>query len=193
MRHLAMSTRWPRISSLALGILLLAACPVSALDGITPQQACAQAVMTAYNYLSFVGNYTGQDFCQNPLKVDSINAAFTVHCSPRDVQTSVHLLDTFCQHHALPASDWVYDPIKVSQLKVVEFGDFRRKFDRLSEPVMISEAFYDRSFRTLVCTSCSRRGFKTSELANLYLQNGWRNTFEAHRSYRYASSIYPFR
>ncbi|KAH8646640.1 hypothetical protein BX600DRAFT_555619 [Xylariales sp. PMI_506] len=157
---------WPAIVLLAL----LGASSVSALATKSPE-SCAEGVIGAYNYITFAGNYTGPDYCQNQLKVDSINAAFRVHCSPQHLQASIDVIDKICEGQVLPVSEWVSDPSEVAKLRVVDYGEFRRKIDRLTEPVMISETFYDRAFRTI---------------------HGWRNTVEAHQVFSVFQSVFWF-
>jgi hypothetical protein len=142
-----------RLAWLARALVIAGLVPQSvivAAQRTRPHDGCAEAILGAYNYLTFAGNYTGPDYCQNQLKVDSINAAFRVYCLEADLEASVVHLDTLCQHQVAPISEWVYDPAEVTKLRVVEFGEYRRKFDKVPVAVMISAAFYDRSYRTLV-------------------------------------------
>ena len=144
-RNLAMHGRRPLPAILPW----LLACS-SAASKTADLQECAGAVQLAYNYLTFAGNNTGPDYCSNQLKVDSIHASFTLRCDSRDLQVSVDLLNSYCADQALPPSTWVSDPAKVAELRVVEYGEYARKVDKITEPVLVSEAFHDRARRTLV-------------------------------------------
>lgn len=128
-----------------------------ALAGIVPSnQRCVVAVYTAYNYLAFAGPWETiwSSRCRNPLEVTSIYAASETYCPPAELPPGAALLESLCQELAhtdiIPreqvAENLTDDAIK--HMKVVESGEVLRR-KPLSEAVLISPGYFERTFRTV--------------------------------------------
>lgn len=124
-------------------------------------ERCVTAVYTALNYLSFEGEPTTglwQTRCQNCLKVTSIYAAAEIYCEEEERIAGVAQLDNLCRSSAnveLSPRQTVAENLteeKIKQMDIVEFQEIPRT-DVLGSPVLISPAYYDRVFRTIVRVS----------------------------------------
>lgn len=121
-------------------------------------ERCVTAAYTALNYLSFEGeSRTGfwQTRCQNRLKVTSIYAAAEIYCNEDEKIAGFAQLDELCRTSAnielLPRQTVAENLTeeKIKQMKIVDFYAVPRD-EVLNSPVLISSAYYDRVFRTIV-------------------------------------------
>jgi hypothetical protein len=142
----------------SLAVVTLLAPTVYTASIIPKNERCVTAVYTALNSLSFVGEPTVGLWpirCQNQLKVTSIYAGAEVYCDEDERAAGFAQLNALCQESAnfgfLPrqnvAENLTEDNIK--QMRRVEFGEVARHED-LDYPVLVSWAYFDRTFRTIV-------------------------------------------
>lgn len=96
-----------------------------------------------------------QTRCQNRLKVTSIYAAAEVYCDEDERKAGFAQLDKSCRSSAnvelLPRKTVVENLTeeKIKQMEIVEYLAIPRS-EVLGSPVLISSAYYDRVFRTIV-------------------------------------------
>ncbi|GIK05003.1 hypothetical protein Aspvir_009102 [Aspergillus viridinutans] len=124
---------------------------------IPPNERCVTAVYTAYDYISFSGHPNKGLWaprCQNRLRVLSIYAASTVYCSDAERETGLALLEAQCREyagvHLIPREEFaanLSDEV-ISRMRVVEFRELPKK-EIVDTPILISESYYSRVFRTI--------------------------------------------
>lgn len=137
-------------------LLWLFLLPLARTETVPSNQRCVVAVYTAYNYLTFAGPWETlwSSRCQNPLEIISIYAASDTYCPPGEIAPGIALLDSLCQELAQTdiisreqlADNLTDDAIK--RMKVVEYGELPRR-EALDEAVLISPAYFERTFRTV--------------------------------------------
>lgn len=140
---------------LAMWMLWLFLVPAVLCEYIPLDQRCVTAVFTAYNYLTFTGSVGFWDSrCQNPLKVTSVYAASGTYCDPDEQTAGFALFAAYCHQFGrtdlLPrdalAENLTDDAIK--QMNLVEYGVIP-KHQPLYVPVMISQEYFKRTYRTI--------------------------------------------
>jgi ferric-chelate reductase len=132
-------------------------------------ERCVTATYTALNYLSFAGETTTgfwQTRCQNRLKVTSIYAAAEVYCDEDERIAGFAQLDELCRSSAnieLLPRQTVAENLTKEKIKQMEIVDFlgTPRDEVLDSPVLISSAYYDRVFRTIVRDIAIHTGGKT--------------------------------
>ncbi|KAF7125674.1 hypothetical protein CNMCM5793_001913 [Aspergillus hiratsukae] len=129
-----------------------------ALSQITPpNERCVTAVYTAYDYISFAGlpnKGLWEPRCRNRLRVLSIYAASTVHCSNAERLAGFAQLEAQCRDHAgvrlIPREEFAANLTDgaINRMRVVEFRELPKK-ENVDIPILISELYYSRVFRTI--------------------------------------------
>lgn len=139
-------------------IVTLLAQRLYAASFIPKNERCVTAVYTALNYISFTGEPTAglwQSRCQNRLKVTSIYAAADIYCEDDERLSGFAQLNRLCREKAnieLLSRQTVAENLtdeRIRHMKVVEFHEIPRS-ELLDYLVMVSPAYYDRTFRTIV-------------------------------------------
>lgn len=141
--------------SAAMWLLWFFLIPSVLCEYISLDRRCVTAVFTAYNYLTFSGPVGFWDSrCQNPLKVTSIYAASDIYCRPDERTAGFALFASYCHQFGQTdlllrdqlAANLTDDAIQ--QMKVVEYGVIP-KHQPLDAPVLISQNYFKRTFRTI--------------------------------------------
>lgn len=147
---------------------------VHAASILPKNERCVTAAYTALNYLSFEGEPTTgfwQTRCQNCLKVTSIYAAAEIYCNEDEKTAGFAQLDALCRSSAnielLPRHTVAENLTeeKIKHLEVVDFWTPPRD-EIFGSPVLISSAYYDRVFRTIVRDIAIHNGGKLGYYAN---------------------------
>ncbi|KAH8693940.1 putative plasma membrane ferric-chelate reductase [Talaromyces proteolyticus] len=130
---------------------------VRAASVISENERCVTAVYTGLDYVSFAGEPAyglWENRCQNPLKVASIYAAAEKYCGETEQTAGFAKLDIFCLDLAymkfLPRENVAENLTKesVEMMRVVRFQEVSRS-ERINYPVLLSPAYFDRTFRTI--------------------------------------------
>lgn len=142
--------------------LLLAVCLltkfVSSANIIPKNERCVTAVYTALGYVSFTGEPAVGMWnirCQNSLMVTSVYAATEKYCEKDEQSAGLGQLNSYCQrltHRQLLPRKNVAENLtdeNVREMRVVEFQELSRS-DKVDYPVLVSAAFYGRTFNTIV-------------------------------------------
>jgi ferric-chelate reductase len=125
---------------------------------IPPNERCVTAVYTAYDYISFSGQPSKGLWaprCRNRLRVLSIYTASTVYCSDAERETGFAQLEDQCREYAgvdlVPLEEFAANLTDeaISRMRVVEFRELPKR-ETVDTPILISELYYNRVFRTIV-------------------------------------------
>lgn len=153
---------------LALWLQLL----VSVTSATPPNEQCVTAVYTAYGYIGFAG-FPAKGFwntrCQNALEVTSIYAACEVYCSPAERTAGLVGLAAYCREYAgvdlIPREQLAENLTEdaIHRMRIVEYRELPKK-GAVDDPVLISEAFYQVTFRTLVSAAPVNHGGRQDPL-----------------------------
>ncbi|OKL56851.1 hypothetical protein UA08_07987 [Talaromyces atroroseus] len=142
----------------SLAVVTLLAPTVYTANIIPKNERCVTAVYTALNYVSFIGEPKAGLWlarCQNSLKVTSIYAGAEIYCDEKERAAGFAQLNTLCQESAnvglIPRQNVAENLTKesIEQMRRVEFGEVPRN-GQLDYPVLLSTAYYNRTFRTIV-------------------------------------------
>ena len=127
-------------------------------DTLQPKnQWCLNSVSTSYNYLTFTGAGYGSwagPKCQNHKRIISTYASGKVFCSDPEIVAGFERIREDCRHNEMEFPDWRKVVENVSDedirgMRVVEFGEIP-SMENVTEPVILSRAFFDRVDATLV-------------------------------------------
>lgn len=144
---------------LHLALQALALCSQLAFAEFLPEnERCVTAVYSALNYITFAGSSSMKGWearCRNPLEVISIYAASQVYCREEEHTAGIVQLEGLCRElggvELLPRkqveSNLTDDAIR--KMRVVEYLEIPY-FEVVETPVLISQPYYDRMFRTIV-------------------------------------------
>lgn len=146
---------WP--SSVVLLLCLLARPSWS--QAIPKNQICVSAVQQAYSAVIFEGpGYTDYytTSCLNTLRITSIYAASTIYCDHDDIAPGFSGLNKNCEAYGgftmLPLSSVVGDLTEEDIKNMPVFNsDEVDPTANISEPFIISQSWFDVTFRTTVC------------------------------------------
>ena len=125
---------------------------------IPPDERCVTAIYNAYDYISFAGSPPAGFWgtrCLNPLKVTSIYASTEVHCSSSAQAAGLSQLATLCRqvaHLELIPRDKLATNLtsdQIQRMRVVDYEEISRH-QRIDAPVILSSAYYSRTFQTIV-------------------------------------------
>jgi hypothetical protein len=127
-------------------------------------------VYTALGYVSFTGEPAVGAWnirCHNPLMVTSIYAAAEEYCGGKEQTAGFVQLNSYCEkltHTGLLPRENVAENLtdeNVRKMRVVEFQELSRTI-KTDCPVLVSPAYYGRTFNTIVRNNCCCRRRKTS-------------------------------
>ena len=151
----------PHLFLWSLHLTILGYCTNLSIARSIPREGrCVTAVCTALNYVSFsaVPNTGYWDtICHNPLKVTSIYAASETYCRGNDLAFGLCELEKACRdsgHNLLPrkalGENLTHEALQ--RMRKVDYLEVPR-MEFLNEPVLVSQSYFDRVFRTIVSDS----------------------------------------
>lgn len=141
--------------------LLLVACAQGVWADVSRDERCVTAVYSAYNYISFAGippKPMWHSRCRNTLKVTSIYAASEIYCNEHERAVGLAQLADQCRefsHEELLSRDEVAGNLTedaVRNMRRVEYLELDRA-DPTDVPVLLSPAYYELMFNTIVRSS----------------------------------------
>jgi hypothetical protein len=119
---------------------------------------CLNSVSVSYNYITFSGEgyniYNGPK-CLNPLRTISTYASGKAFCTEKEVEIGFEKIRRDCEKDELEFLDWRHVVANVTndditRMRVVDFDEIPTG-KNVTEPVRLSEAFFQRVDNTLVC------------------------------------------
>ncbi|KAE8372399.1 ferric reductase like transmembrane component-domain-containing protein [Aspergillus bertholletiae] len=141
-------------------LLLLVLHTSVAYSKVSPvNERCVTAVYTACGYIPFATppeaarGFWGSR-CQNPWTVTSIYAAADVYCNPSERTAGFTQLQSSCQQFGnvdlIPRDTLAANLTEgaVDRMRIVDYGEIPRS-EPVDYPVLLSESFFHRTFRTI--------------------------------------------
>jgi hypothetical protein len=143
------------LSHITVLLALLAFCLGAELTQI---QYCADSVYETYGTINFVES-SAHDYwgsvCQGPLKLTSIYASATIHCTTEEIDEGFKILAEYCTEYGeielLPISDF-QDNLTTEAIagyRVIDASDVTPT-DNLTAPVVLSNDYFTVALRTIV-------------------------------------------
>jgi hypothetical protein len=125
----------------------------------TRKQECFDTAFEAIGYTVWAGDDPESYYnstCTYPPKVLSVYAAATKYCKPEQLPAGIELLRSYCKDYGpdlelLPISDFAAELTEeaINSLPVVTYEEATNATDPYSEPILISEDFFDRMYDTV--------------------------------------------
>ena len=169
--------------------IVVAILPICLGDKLSPLQYCADSVYEAFGTINFADS-SADDYwtsvCQSQLKLISIYASATIHCTTNEFEEGFKILAEYCteygQMELLPKSDFNDNLTAevISGYRVVGFGDVKTT-DNLTVPIVLSNDYFDLALRTIVSFD-----FRIPVLFNytlLIVQSTWEFETWTHHTY----------
>jgi hypothetical protein len=135
--------------------------PSLADSALRKDQYCLDAVYEALSELAFVGN-TPDDYwnstCTNPIRLTSMYASAMTYCTEHEITSGAKLLAAYCEEYGLveltPISQFVkiLTPEYIKTIRVVDYEEIPAT-ENISSPILMSQSYYDASFRTTVSST----------------------------------------
>jgi hypothetical protein len=119
---------------------------------------CLNSVSVSYNYITFSGEgyntYYGPR-CLNPLRTISTYASGKTFCTDKEIHVGFAKIRKECEKDELEFLDWRHIIANITnddiaKMRVVEFDEIPTG-KNVTEPIRLSEAFFQRVGNTLVC------------------------------------------